>query len=208
MLRGRGLRVPVLLLAGAGAEGEADVVRGLDAGANDYVARPLRPGELLARLRAQLRAFDDSEDAVFAVGPYLFRPAARLLTEPASGRRLRLTAKEAAILGRLHRAGGGPVPRRELLAEVWGRGSGMGIQALEVHVGRLRRKVEPDPSRPRLLLTERGAYRLEHAPAGRRPDRPRGGTAGADRADGRTRPGRPGGRRRPRRATPGMALST
>src|SRR3712207_4330245 len=74
-LRREGKRMPVIMLTGADAE--QDVVRGLDAGANDYIAKPFRVGELLARVRAQLRVFDNSEDAVFAVGPYLFRPAAK-----------------------------------------------------------------------------------------------------------------------------------
>ena len=72
-LRRDGRRMPVIMLTGADAE--ADVVRGLDAGANDYIAKPFRLPELLARVRAQLRVFDNSEDAVFTIGPYMFRPA-------------------------------------------------------------------------------------------------------------------------------------
>ena len=74
-LRERGVKAPVIMLT-ASAE-EADVVRGLDSGANDYIAKPFRINELLARLRAQMRAFETSEDAVFQIGPYSFRPAAR-----------------------------------------------------------------------------------------------------------------------------------
>ena len=76
-LRKQGLKIPVIMLTGADAE--QDVVKGLDAGANDYIAKPFRLGELLARVRAQLRVFDNSEDAVFAIGPYVFRPSAKLL---------------------------------------------------------------------------------------------------------------------------------
>src|SRR5215213_8805524 len=76
-LRKQGLKIPIVMLTGADAE--QDVVRGLDAGANDYIAKPFRLNELLARLRAQLRVFDNSEDAVFAIGLYVFRPAANLL---------------------------------------------------------------------------------------------------------------------------------
>ena len=79
-LRKQGLKIPVIMLTGADAE--QDVVRGLDAGANDYIAKPFRLNELLARVRAQLRVFDNSEDAVFTIGPYMFRPAAKLLLEP------------------------------------------------------------------------------------------------------------------------------
>jgi DNA-binding response OmpR family regulator len=81
--------MPVIMLTGA--DSEADVVRGLDAGANDYVAKPFRLPELLARVRAQLRVFGTSEDAVYRIGPYIFRPSAKLLVEPSRNCKLRLT---------------------------------------------------------------------------------------------------------------------
>ena len=71
--------MPIIMLTGANEE--TDVVRGLDSGASDYVAKPFRASELLARLRAQLRIFDRSEQAVFPVGPYTFRPAKKLLQD-------------------------------------------------------------------------------------------------------------------------------
>ena len=95
-LRRDGKRMPVIMLTGA--DGEQDVVRGLDAGANDYIAKPFRLAELLARLRAQLRIFENSEDAVFTIGPYTFRPSAKLLQEPVKNRRIRLTEKECSML--------------------------------------------------------------------------------------------------------------
>src|SRR5688500_2480003 len=73
-LRRGGQRMPIIMLTGADAE--QDVVKGLDAGANDYIPKPFRLAELLARVRAQLRVFDNSEDAVFTIGPYTFRPSA------------------------------------------------------------------------------------------------------------------------------------
>src|ERR1700710_1154146 len=79
-LRRDGKKLPVIMLTGADAE--QDVVRGLDAGANDYIAKPFRLPELLARVRAQLRTFDNSEAAVFTIGPYQFRPSAKLLLNP------------------------------------------------------------------------------------------------------------------------------
>jgi DNA-binding response OmpR family regulator len=158
-LRKQGLKIPVIMLTGADAE--QDVVRGLDAGANDYIAKPFRLGELLARLRAQLRVFDNSEDAVFTIGPYMFRPAAKLLLEPAKNRKIRLTEKESAILKFLYRAAGRPVGRQVLLNEVWGYNSAVTTHTLETHIYRLRQKIEPDPSRTRLLLTEGGGYRLD-----------------------------------------------
>ena len=158
-LRRDGKRMPVIMLTGADAE--QDVVRGLDAGANDYIAKPFRLGELLARVRAQLRVFDNSEDAVFTIGPYLFRPAAKLLLEPARNRKIRLTGKECGILKFLHRAGGRPVGRQALLNEVWGYNSTVATHTLETHIYRLRQKIEPGPAGTRLLLTESGGYRLD-----------------------------------------------
>jgi DNA-binding response OmpR family regulator len=157
-LRRDGHRMPVIMLTGA--DSEADVVRGLDAGANDYIAKPFRLPELLARVRAQLRVFDTSDDATFRIGPYTFRPSAKLLVEPARNRKLRLTDKECAILKYLYRAGGKPVPRQVLLNEVWGYNSLMTTHTLETHVYRLRQKIEADPSRPSLLRTVSGSYKL------------------------------------------------
>jgi DNA-binding response OmpR family regulator len=157
-LRRDGHRMPVVMLTGA--DSEADVVRGLDAGANDYIAKPFRLSELLARVRAQLRVFDTSDDATFRIGPYIFRPSAKLLIEPARNRKLRLTDKECAILKYLYRADGKSVPRQVLLNEVWGYNSLMTTHTLETHIYRLRQKIEADPSRPSLLRTVSGSYKL------------------------------------------------
>ncbi|MBV9734986.1 MAG: response regulator transcription factor [Acidisphaera sp.] len=158
-LRRAGIKVPIIMLTGS--DEESDVVRGLDAGANDYIAKPFRLNELLARLRAQLRIFENSEDAVFSIGPYTFRPAAKLLQDPAKNRRIRLTEKEAAILKFLYRAGTRPVARQVLLNEVWGYNAAVTTHTLETHIYRLRQKIEPDPSNARLLVTEGGGYRLD-----------------------------------------------
>ncbi len=157
--RRSGVKVPIIMLTGS--DQESDVVRGLDSGANDYIAKPFRLAELLARLRAQLRIFENSEDAVFTVGPYTFRPAAKLLQEPLRNRRIRLTEKEAAILKFLYRAGARPVARQVLLNEVWGYNAAVTTHTLETHIYRLRQKIEPDPSNARLLVTEGGGYRLD-----------------------------------------------
>ena len=158
-LRRTACKVPIIMLTGADAE--HDVVRGLDAGANDYIAKPFRITELLARLRAQLRVFDNSEDAVFVIGPYTFRPAAKVLQDTARNRRIRLTEKECAILKFLYRAGGRPVGRQVLLNEVWGYNAAVTTHTLETHIYRLRQKIEPDPANASLLLTEGGGYRLD-----------------------------------------------
>ena len=137
------------------------MIRGLEAGANDYVVKPFRMNELVARLRAQLRLFDSSEDAVLFVGPYRFHPSKKVLQDPADDRRIRLTGTEAAILKSLHRADNRAVDRQILLHEVWGYNSAVSTHTLETHIYRLRQKMERDPKHPVLLLTENGGYRLQ-----------------------------------------------
>ena len=157
-LRRQGHHMPVIMLTGA--DDESDVVRGLDSGANDYIAKPFRSNELLARLRAQLRLFEDSEDAVFRIGPYTFRPSRRLLLNTAKNRRIHLTEKEAAILKFLYRSDGRRVDRPTLLHEVWGYNPAATTHTLETHIYRLRQKIEVNPADPLLLLTEDRGYRL------------------------------------------------
>ncbi len=157
-LRRNGHKMPVIMLTGA--NDEADVVRGLDSGANDYIAKPFRSSELLARLRAQLRIFDRSEEAVFSVGPYTFRPAKKLLQDVAKNRRIRLTDKETAVLKFLYRSNT-PVDRQILMHEVWGYNAAVKTHTLETHIYRLRQKIEPNPAVPSLLVTEGGGYRLK-----------------------------------------------
>jgi DNA-binding response OmpR family regulator len=156
-LREDGLMTPVIMLTAAAAD--EDTVEGLDAGANDYVTKPYKFAVLLARIRAQLRDYEHSEGAVFRLGDYEFRPAAKVLVDP-RGKKIRLTEKETNILKYLYRAGEKAVSREELLAEVWGYNAGVTTHTLETHVYRLRQKIEPDPANARLLLTEAGGYRL------------------------------------------------
>src|ERR1700722_8089424 len=96
LIRKQGHTMPIIMLTGSA--GENHVLSGLNPGANDYIPKPFRVNELLARLQAQLRQFDTSEDAVFTIGPYRFRPAAKLLLGPDKKQRIRLTAKEVDIL--------------------------------------------------------------------------------------------------------------
>ena len=156
-IREAGLSAPVIMLTAA--TGDADTIRGLDSGANDYVTKPFRFAVLLARIRAQLRSHEQSEDAVFRIGPYEFRPSAKLLID-ARQHKVRLTEKETSILKYLYRAGEKPVSREELLAEVWGYNAGVTTHTLETHVYRLRQKIESDAGGAKLLLTEMGGYRL------------------------------------------------
>ncbi|WP_428407292.1 response regulator transcription factor [Hyphococcus sp.] len=157
IMRKNGFKSPIIMLTGA--DSEADTILGLDAGANDYVSKPFKFGVLLARVRAHLRSHEQSEDAVFKVGPYEFRPAVKMLVTP-EDKKIRLTEKETSILKYLYRAGGKPVTRDVLLDEVWGYNSGVTTHTLETHVYRLRQKIEPDPSNASILLTESGGYRL------------------------------------------------
>lgn len=156
-LRAQGVKAPIIMLTAQG--GEEDTILGLDSGANDYVAKPFRLGVLMARLRAQLRQFELSDDVVFAIGPFSFKPAAKMLQRP-DGRRIHLTEKEAAILKFLYRTGDRPVSRETLLGEVWGYNAGVTTHTLETHIYRLRQKIEPRAGEPALLVTEAGGYRL------------------------------------------------
>lgn len=159
LLRKSGVRTPVIMLTAAATD--ADTILGLDAGANDYVVKPFKLTVLLARIRAQLRQHEQSEDAVFTIGPYTFKPSAKLLLDnERAGKKVRLTEKEAAILKYLYRAGERTVGRDLLLSEVWGYNSGVTTHTLETHIYRLRQKIERDPAEARLLVTEPGGYRL------------------------------------------------
>jgi DNA-binding response OmpR family regulator len=139
---------------------DIDVDTILDSGANDYITKPIRMGVLLARLRAQLRQRAQSEDAVFTIGPYTFRPAAKMLLDQTGKKMIRLTEKEAAVLKYLYSAGSRVIGRGTLLGEVWGYKAGVITHTLETHVYRLRQKIERDPTQAAILLTEPGGYRL------------------------------------------------
>lgn len=158
LARKNGYKGPIIMLTAQGSD--SDTVLGLEAGANDYVVKPFKFAVLLARIRAHLRQYEASEDAVFQVGPYSFHPGSKLLVTE-KGSKLKLTEKETAILRYLYRAGRKSVPREVLLQEVWGYNSAVTTHTLETHVYRLRQKIEPDPGNSRLLLTDPGGYRLE-----------------------------------------------
>ncbi len=158
LMRSKEVRAPVVMLTGQ--DTDADAILGLDSGANDYVTKPFKFSVLMARVRAHLRSFEQSEDATFQIGPYEFRPSMKLLTTE-SEKKIRLTEKETNILKYLYRAGGKSVARDELLSEVWGYNANVTTHTLETHVYRLRQKIEPDPANARLLLTDTGGYRLQ-----------------------------------------------
>jgi DNA-binding response OmpR family regulator len=157
VMRKTGFKSPIVMLTGNTAD--SDVILGLDAGANDYIAKPFKFAVLLARIRAQLRQHEQSEDAVFAIGQYTFKPASKLLVDE-KGSKIRLTEKETSILKYLYRAGEKVVTRDVLLHEVWGYNAGVTTHTLETHIYRLRQKIEKDPSSAELLVTEMGGYKL------------------------------------------------
>ena len=157
ILRKNGFKAPIIMLTGH--DTDSDTILGLESGANDYIVKPFRFAVLLARIRAQLRQHEASEDAVFTIGPYTFQPSSKLLVG-AKGGKVRLTEKETAILRYLYRAGQRPVSRETLLQEVWGYNSGVTTHTLETHVYRLRQKVEHDAANPAILITDAGGYKL------------------------------------------------
>lgn len=157
VLRKQGFKSPVIMLTAQ--DSDADTILGLESGANDYVTKPFRFAVLLARIRAQLRQHEQSEDAVFTIGPYTFKPAQKLLLTE-RGQRIRLTEKESAILKYLYRAGEKVITRDVLLHEVWGYNAGVTTHTLETHIYRLRQKIEENPSSARILVTESGGYKL------------------------------------------------
>lgn len=157
-MRDAGVRSPIIMLTAA--DSEDDTITGLDAGANDYVTKPFRMAVLLARVRAHLRQHNQSDDAIFTVGPYKFHPAAKMLVVGDGQKKIRLTEKETAILKYLYRVGNKTVSRETLLGEVWGYNAAVTTHTLETHIYRLRQKIEVEPSAARLLITEPGGYRL------------------------------------------------
>ncbi|HVV27027.1 MAG TPA: response regulator transcription factor [Rhizomicrobium sp.] len=149
-LRAAGLSAPMLLLLSDGEEAPA-------APAQECLTRPFRFAALLARLHAMSNHHAPDGDAEVRIGPYTFHPSAKLLR--AGTRKVRLTEKETNILKFLH-ASAGTVPRDILLHEVWGYGPAVATHTLETHIYRLRKKIEQDPGRAQILLTEGGGYRL------------------------------------------------
>ena len=157
IMRRNGYKGPILMLTAQGSD--SDTILGLDSGANDYVTKPFRFGVLLARIRAHLRQHEHSEDAIFKVGPYTFKPSAKILLRE-DAKKVRLTEKETAIIKFLYRAGEQVVSRDVLLHDVWGYNAGVTTHTLETHIYRLRQKIERDPAHAEILVTEGGGYKL------------------------------------------------
>jgi len=149
---------PIIILTVRSSE--AEVITALDKGANDYLTKPFRSGELLARIRAALRSADQKEERlVIEAGPILLNIPDHIAMK--SGEILRLTSTEFALLSLFVRYQGRVLTHGFILREIWGTGYQEQTQYLRVFVAQLRKKIEDDPSRPQLLLTESGiGYRL------------------------------------------------
>jgi two-component system, OmpR family, KDP operon response regulator KdpE len=151
--------VPIIILSARGAE--HDKVAALDAGADDYVTKPFGMDELLARLRAALRRIAPAPESALVETPdFSVDLAAKRVTGPEG--EVRLTPTEWGLVEALVRNDGKLVSQRQLLQDVWGPQYGEETNYLRVHMAHIRRKLEPDPSRPRYFITEPGmGYRFE-----------------------------------------------
>jgi two-component system KDP operon response regulator KdpE len=154
-------RVPIVVLSARGRED--DKIAALDAGADDYLTKPFGPGELMARIRVALRhaqaAIAPADDPVLRVGPLEVDVARHELR--LDGALVKATPLEFKLVLTLARHAGKVLTHRQLLREVWGPNHGEDVHYLRVYMAQLRRKLEPDPARPRLLVTEPGVgYRL------------------------------------------------
>ncbi len=158
LIRRKGIHVPIIILTAR--EGDADAILGLDSGANDYVIKPFHMGVLLARMRAHLRQHEHSEGAAFALGPYTFRPSARVLVHNKTRKEISLSDKENSILKHLYRAGDTVVGCETLYSEIWDHNQTLATHTLQTHIYRLRQKIEENPAKPVILVSELGGYRI------------------------------------------------
>jgi DNA-binding response OmpR family regulator len=158
VMRENGIKSPIVMLSKTDTDEET--ILALDAGANDYVAKPFRINVLMARLRVRIRETEQSEHAVFQIGHYSFRPLDKSMQDNRNEQKIRLTEKETAIVKFLYLASDGVVSRDTLLGEVWGYNVGVTTHTLETHVYRLRQKIEEDPSNAMILVTEPTGYRI------------------------------------------------
>jgi DNA-binding response OmpR family regulator len=158
IMRKRGFLAPLLIVTEQSSD--SDTILGLESGANDYIVKPIRFAVLLARMQNHLKLHAQTFSAAFRVGPYEFRPSAKMLIDR-DQRRIRLTVKETDILTYLIRADGRLVRREELLTEVWGYNARVNTHTVETHMYRLRQKMEPNPRASRFLHSEEGGYCLK-----------------------------------------------
>jgi two-component system KDP operon response regulator KdpE len=157
-------QIPIVILSVRG--GEDDKVEALDAGADDYLTKPFGIGELMARIRVAMRRVAiTAPEATFTSGGLTMDLARRAVS--VDGRDIQLTPTEYDLLRVLVKQAGKVLTHRQLLREVWGAGYESDTHTLRVNISNLRRKIEPDPSRPRYVVTEPGVgYRLRTEPDG------------------------------------------
>jgi two-component system response regulator RegX3 len=155
--------VPIIMLTAK--DSEVDIVVGLELGADDYVTKPYSSRELLARIRAVLRrrteVIDDAEDAVLEAGPVRMDVERHAVS--VDGAEVAMPLKEFELLEFLLRNAGRVLTRGQLIDRIWGSDYFGDTKTLDVHIKRIRAKIEPDPSNPQLLVTVRGlGYRFEN----------------------------------------------
>ena len=156
-LRNRGFDKPILMLTGQDAED--DIIQGLEAGANDYIAKPMRMGELLARMNTHLRQHKLSDDARFEIQGLDFVPSQKTIASRISGEKIILTEKETMVLKMLNKKAPDAVSREALLSEIWGFQKGLTTHTLETHIYRLRQKLTRLTTEP-VIETAQDGYRL------------------------------------------------
>ena len=158
LMRRNEVTSPIIVLVDS--HDEANESLRVQIGATEYMVKPFRYNVLLAKLKAHIRSYEQTESMASKIGPYKFQPSKKLLFDEAGQNRIPLTDKEVGILKCLNRAGNSIVSRDVLLERVWGYNAAVTTHTLETHVYRLRQKIELDPSRAQILVTEAGGYRL------------------------------------------------
>ena len=142
-----------------GQDSEQDIIMGLEAGANDYIAKPMRMGELLARMKTHLRQHRLSDDASFDINGLDFIPSAKTIASRTTASKVKLTEKETMILKLLNKNAPHMVMREDMLSEIWGFQKGLTTHTLETHIYRLRQKLARITDEP-VIITAQDGYRL------------------------------------------------
>ena len=158
-IRQEGVRSPIILVAEE--LGEDGAIVALDAGANDYVLKPFKINVLVAKIRSNIRQFEQSEFAILRFGRFSFKPGDKILLNNSSKEEVRLTDKETAIIKLLYLSGGEVVTRATLLEEVWGYNTTLTTHTLETHIYRIRQKVGNTSSGQDFIATESEGYRMQ-----------------------------------------------
>lgn len=156
-LRSQEFRAPIIMITNH--DTDCDTLLDLESGANDYIVKPFRFAVLLARIRAQLRQYEQNDDSIFYISCYSFKPGQKLLIDQHNNK-THLTEKEAAILKYLYHTNNQIVSRETLLEQIWGYNANIVTHTLETHIYRLRQKIEKDPSNAQILITDQNGYRL------------------------------------------------